>query len=584
MKSEIKSINTKEKLINLLLLIILLLGLTFAIRDYFAFRSFWTDEAALALNLERSFKELVQPLGSGQMAPIFFLFLAKLLSLLFGLKDYILKIVPLLFGVGSLLLFLIISKKLLPKIHTAFALSFFILSERMLNYFTEFKQYSAEIFFALLLFLFYLNLSSQNINDNNTVLYKTKFIVFIVLGIISIGFSFTAPVVLVSILILLLKDLFFKKDIKANIKNKADIKKYKIKKYKIVSVINYIFISFFWILSIFIFYFYNRQNNSQVSYMNNYWNFAFFPIIPRNTSQLFWLPNSIIDFFNYFYKIDGGLISKDLILIKIIFGFILLLLFIIGIIKYFNKPNNLAIFTFSLIFISLSLSALKIYPFYQRTILYLASFIILNMANGLGFIIDFLNNKKKYLKNFNLFLISIILVFLFAIPFIIRVYYFIEPKYRSEIKPFINYCINNKKENDAILVQEIYLNQFVFYYNKKTHDNKNIIFFKNLLKKDLNNMLNENKNLWIFCDNKTSAIIKSYFDKTFSEKIIITNVSNFQCSYSSINIDKKSNKVFIKQFEIITLAKNISKKIQNEKIKSKIYNFNNPGIEMLLIY
>jgi hypothetical protein len=55
----------------------------------------------LALNMPRSFKELLQPLAYNQTAPLLFIYFCKFFTILFRISDYSLRIVPLIFGLGS---------------------------------------------------------------------------------------------------------------------------------------------------------------------------------------------------------------------------------------------------------------------------------------------------------------------------------------------------------------------------------------------------------------------------------------------------------------------------------------------------
>ncbi|GAI03174.1 unnamed protein product, partial [marine sediment metagenome] len=63
----------------------------------------------------RSFKDLLSPLGVGQMAPILFLYAAKIPTIFLGISDYSLRIIPLLSGIGSLIIFFFLSRKILNK-------------------------------------------------------------------------------------------------------------------------------------------------------------------------------------------------------------------------------------------------------------------------------------------------------------------------------------------------------------------------------------------------------------------------------------------------------------------------------------
>ena len=83
------------------------LGILLRLRQYLFDRSLWVDESMLALNIiRRSPAELLKPLDYSQAAPVGFLWLEKLAVHYFGSGEMALRFVPLLCGIGSVLLFL----------------------------------------------------------------------------------------------------------------------------------------------------------------------------------------------------------------------------------------------------------------------------------------------------------------------------------------------------------------------------------------------------------------------------------------------------------------------------------------------
>ena len=83
----------------------LIIGLGIAIRLWhlLANRSLYIDEARLALNIgSRSFSQLATPLDLEQIAPVPFLWAVKGTTLLFGMGEVALRLVPFLAGVALL--------------------------------------------------------------------------------------------------------------------------------------------------------------------------------------------------------------------------------------------------------------------------------------------------------------------------------------------------------------------------------------------------------------------------------------------------------------------------------------------------
>ena len=82
--------------------LLIAIGIALRLRQYLANRSFWADEASLALNIVgRSFSGLTLPLDYEQGTPILFLLIEKLSIVVQGTNDFILRLFPLLAGLLS---------------------------------------------------------------------------------------------------------------------------------------------------------------------------------------------------------------------------------------------------------------------------------------------------------------------------------------------------------------------------------------------------------------------------------------------------------------------------------------------------
>lgn len=115
-------------------------------------RSLWLDEAKLALNvLDRTATELFRPLQYDQAAPVGFLLLEKLAVRAFGEGERALRLAPLLAGLGSLGLVYAVARRWLSHAEALLALALFALSQPLVYYATEVKQYSTDVLVALAL-------------------------------------------------------------------------------------------------------------------------------------------------------------------------------------------------------------------------------------------------------------------------------------------------------------------------------------------------------------------------------------------------------------------------------------------------
>lgn len=114
----------------------------------------WGDEASLAVNfLCRDYLGLTRQLEHLQVAPILFLWLELSIRMLLGTSELALRLLPLLAGLGSLLLFWKLSRRTLPPMAAALAIGFLAVSYYPVRHSCEVKPYSVDLFCALALLL-----------------------------------------------------------------------------------------------------------------------------------------------------------------------------------------------------------------------------------------------------------------------------------------------------------------------------------------------------------------------------------------------------------------------------------------------
>jgi len=130
--------------------IIIGLGIVLRLVQYLHNRSLFIDDAGLALNLiEKTFSELFQPLDYYQMAPPGFLLVAKVLINTFGAGEYVLRLFPFVAGVLSLFIFYAVARRVLSQRGLIISLALLAISDPLLYFSSEFKQYSSDVAIAL---------------------------------------------------------------------------------------------------------------------------------------------------------------------------------------------------------------------------------------------------------------------------------------------------------------------------------------------------------------------------------------------------------------------------------------------------
>lgn len=115
---------------------------------------YWIDEAWLALNIvERGWLELLAPLDHRQGAPPGFLYLLRSAYLVGGANEYVLRVWPLSFGLMSVLFFHAVARRVLAERVVVVGLALFAFSMPLIRYSAEVKQYSLDVAVALAIVL-----------------------------------------------------------------------------------------------------------------------------------------------------------------------------------------------------------------------------------------------------------------------------------------------------------------------------------------------------------------------------------------------------------------------------------------------
>jgi hypothetical protein len=131
----------------MVVVILLAIGVALRVWQYAADMSLWFDELSIARNLhERSVGALLlQPLGYDQVAPLGFLALAKISTVLLGPSDLVLRLIPFLCGIAALFLFWRLATRALNPGAAIIALALFAIGLAFIRYSAELKQYGLDV-------------------------------------------------------------------------------------------------------------------------------------------------------------------------------------------------------------------------------------------------------------------------------------------------------------------------------------------------------------------------------------------------------------------------------------------------------
>ncbi len=131
---------------------ILLAGVVFRLLQYASLQSLWHDEAALVLNvIEKGLSQMASPLDRHQVAPLFWLYIEKLMVMLLGPTELVLRFFPFVASLLALLLFGQWSRSSLQPHGALGAVAFFAFSDRLIWHGAEAKPYSTDVLVAVLI-------------------------------------------------------------------------------------------------------------------------------------------------------------------------------------------------------------------------------------------------------------------------------------------------------------------------------------------------------------------------------------------------------------------------------------------------
>jgi uncharacterized membrane protein len=367
--------------------------------------------AMLALNIvNRSFVELLQPqLDYGQTAPPGFLLVQKLLTALLGNTDYVLRIFPLICGLASIWAMYALAKRLLvDRLSIIAAIALFAVSDRLIYYASEAKQYSSDVLICLLLLLAIARDFDRNLSNQDFVLLAA-------LGTAALWFSHPALFILAGAGIALGANFLWKRDWRSTLK------------------LGYA--AGFWLVSLFLLYFIFLREQSARQSVLPYWNSQFFVLLPP---WQHW--REYIEIFRSVMVNPVGLPTKS--------TFALL---VFGSISICARRWQFGLMLLLPISLTLLATALHEYPFVDRLVLFLVPIILLIVAEAVGRTCSVLNRLKGF-PSIGLPVALAVLAWIEIVPAYHAARHLWKPRLAEEVKPIMSYLSHHAQANDIIYV------------------------------------------------------------------------------------------------------------------------------------
>ncbi len=398
--------------------LLFLAGILLRLRQYLTGRSLWADEAMLALNIvNRNFGELLRPLDYDQGAPPGFLLVEKLFNLLLGRSEYALRLLPFLLGILSIWLFYLLLKRVTVGAGLIAALALFVFNPRLIYYSSEVKQYIVDVVVTLILLLLAAPLFESGVR-------KREMIWLAVAGFFALWFSHPAVFVLAGIGLTLVVLCLEKRDI--------------------TNLWIVLGMGLFWVAALGLLYFLILKDIQQNAYMQEYWQGAFVPVPPWSDPE--WFRRSLAENIGVQFGIPYA--------VYFVCGLILAGWFVL-----WRTRRNFAIAFGWILSITLFASALKLYPVFERMILFLIPIGLILVGKSVEFIDRRLQNPRWLGRA----LATLLTLFLVFAPVKTSADYFLAPKYYEHIRPSMSVLQDSWRPGDAIYVSNGAEPAFGFY-------------------------------------------------------------------------------------------------------------------------
>lgn len=399
---------------------LILLGTAVRLAQYASNRSLWRDEAALALNIvNRSADQLLLPLSYDQGAPIGFLLAQKLIIQVLGNNEFALRLLPLVAGIATLILFYLVAKRAVGTTAALIGLALAAVSHYMIYYSAEAKQYATDAALSLVMIGVGLYFERRPLRWWQALLCGIG-------GAVMVWLSHPAVFVLAGVGVTMGLAYFARREWRNVL-------------WLAVAVL-------IWLLSFGGAYLLSLGSLSADSSLLSYWQFGFAPLVPLQPE---WYLNSFLAMF----ADPGGLPQTGLAALA----------FIIGL----SAVGRRSLFKLGLlglpIIIAVCAAALHKYPFAQRMILFLAPLWLMLIGAGAA---EVLAQTRGTLKVLGIALIALLLIQ----PVIEAGGILQAPLVRVEIRPAVDYIRTHDQPGDRLYVYYAARLPYLYYAARLNFD------------------------------------------------------------------------------------------------------------------
>jgi hypothetical protein len=379
------------------------LGIALRLRQYLFDRSLWNDETELVMNILRlSPTELLEPLNRGQIAPVGFLWLEKFSVHYLGTSEIALRLVPLLCGVSSLFLFLAVARRFLTAGAIPIAVALFAISDPVIYYASEVKQYSSDMVVALLLYLVMDALFAAHLRVRSAIIAA-------LVGGVAVWCSLSAVFILVGIGLAA-----------AWVTARRGSRSFLL--LAIPAIV--------WTGNWFLYYVISLRKSAIIYHgLREYWQAAFAPLPPTSVADVLWYESTFFDLF----RSPAGL---TLVGIAAVAAFL-------GANEFRKRDDGKFLVLILPIVAALLASSFHRYPFQGRLLLFLTPSLLLFVAAGLEAVKQMTWEVARPLG-------ALLIGLLFLDPMLTAARHFVKPQGVEEVRSAIDYIQSHRSPEDIL--------------------------------------------------------------------------------------------------------------------------------------
>ncbi|GAB3537844.1 hypothetical protein GCM10027443_31590 [Pontibacter brevis] len=337
------------------------MGVFFRLFHFLDNRSLYVDEIFLATSLVKmDFLELAAPmLEYEQKAPLGFLWMERLMVLVFGTSEMALRLFPLLCGIASLFLFLPVARYFLKPLGVVVAMGVMATAPPLIYHAVEAKQYSTELFAAVAALFLYIRFHKQ-MGLPSLVLWGLG-------GALLLWFSFSSIFILAGMAFGVCLHYLLRKEWRHLFR----------------SVIPFSM----WLVSFVITYVLFTHKHGEAAWLLHWFKIrhSFMPFPPSSPADLKWFLQKVFSVLHYplgLSWLDLSPTQHPVLRVLARMSLLSLAVLAVGFPAFYRKDRkHFLVLIFPLLLVLVA-SGLELYPFMDRLIVFLAPVLVLFLALG----------------------------------------------------------------------------------------------------------------------------------------------------------------------------------------------------------